>query len=758
MRPYKTIAFMIACMVTLTPIICVASDQIPRTIIALWSQAVEEEIRRSPIHFMAEMPLNHLGLTVEYHNIDEGLPDIANRKDVRGILTWFQSGTVMKEPEAYLKWATDAVKKGKRYVLIEGPGFYENNKGAVTSNFAINKFFSKIGIRDEDDWLDYTYSSRLTMKDLDIVEYERPYRIVPPSYNRISPSKKGVVTHLLAEKRDEAGRASSLVITSPTGGYIAEGFAYFFHLEYQGDKAIEVRQWYINPFKFFRLSFGTDDLPKPDTTTMAGRRIYYSHIDGDGWNNVTHIEDYKQVKPISAEVIMERAIKKYQDLPVSVAPIAADIDKEWVATDKSIEVAKELLALPNVEAASHTYSHPFFWGFFEDENPDKEKPFLRYYPYGAWQKRKIYDIFVDLFRGTNLGKSDEEVAETEGAQGYDFHVPRGFANKKYSTELEIEGSIKAIEELLPKDKKVKILMWSGNTLPYAKAINLTRKAGIRNINGGDTRFDREYSSIGWVSPVGRTVNGERQIYASNSNENTYTDLWTGRYYGFKYLVRTIENTESPIRLKPFNVYYHMYSGERKASLKALLDNLDYARTQKITPITASHYAGIGDGFYTTNIIPLNDGRYKITNRDELQTIRFDRAVFKTADLEKSTGVIGWAHFQGSLYVYLDAEEKEPIIALKPHDNWYKESPAPKAYLDNARWPIWNVKHSNKTTTFNTQGFGQGEMRWIMPKNGNYNIKINGKPYVTLPTKNHILNLFLPQATYQLQKITIERVG
>jgi len=28
-------------------------------------------------------------------------------------------------------------------------------------------------------------------------------------------------------------------------------------------------------------------VPKPDTTTLAGRRIYYSHIDGDGWKELT---------------------------------------------------------------------------------------------------------------------------------------------------------------------------------------------------------------------------------------------------------------------------------------------------------------------------------------------------------------------------------------------------------------------------------------------------------------------------------------
>ena len=48
-----------------------------------------------------------------------------------------------------------------------------------------------------------------------------------------------------------------------------------------------------------------------------------------------------------------------------------------------------------------------------------------------------------------------------------------------------------------------------------------------------------------------------------------------------------------------HIYYHMYSGEKPASVKALLENLVLARSQALAPVATSHYARIAEGFYTS---------------------------------------------------------------------------------------------------------------------------------------------------------------
>src|SRR5580704_13473622 len=91
-----------------------AEEAIPRVVIALYEGG---PVQNSFIHTVAEMPLNRLGLTVEYYDIHEPLPDITHRKDVRGVITWFY-GDVYDSPETFLKWSIEAAEAGKKFVFI----------------------------------------------------------------------------------------------------------------------------------------------------------------------------------------------------------------------------------------------------------------------------------------------------------------------------------------------------------------------------------------------------------------------------------------------------------------------------------------------------------------------------------------------------------------------------------------------------------------------------------------------------------------
>src|SRR5262249_15590771 len=108
----------------------------------------------------------------------------------------------------------------------------------------------------------------------------------------------------------------------------------------------------------------------------SGRRIYFSHIDGDGWNNVSRIQAYHDKQAISAEVILRELIAPYPDLPVSVGVIGADIDERYGRVEAAKRVARELFALPQVEVATHSYTHPYLWPFFENYDRDLEERIL----------------------------------------------------------------------------------------------------------------------------------------------------------------------------------------------------------------------------------------------------------------------------------------------------------------------------------------------------------------------------------------------
>jgi hypothetical protein len=710
-----------------------AEEIVPRTIIALYNGG---DVQNSYIHSIAEMPLNHLGLTVEYHDLHQPLPDIAHRKDVRGVITWFYGDTGL-DPEAYLKWAIAAIESGKKYVIIGSLGISETKQYFDNSVLA-DRFLDRLGIKMQNRWVTPPLNVTYDYKTPEMFLVKAPYEWIRSPYQLITIENDKAQAHLAAHRPNAPADDSAIIITSPTGGYVDVDYA----IRSNDRDGNEVSQWMIDPFLFFRLAYATDDLPKPDTTTMAGRRIYYSNIDGDGWNNVTQLEEYRGKKILSSEVVLNQAIRPFPDLPVMVAPIAADIDTNWAGSDDSRRILRALWALPWVEAGSHTYSHPFYWQFFENSDPNLEIPYLHSYKGRTWQPQNIPDNVKAKADPLPLG----------------YIVPRAFAAEPFEIHKEIEGSVKALVPLLPKGKKIEILAWSGNCSPWEEAVRLTREAKVQNLNGGDTRFDPEYPAYASVASIGRQVGKERQIYASTSNENTYTNLWSENFHAFRYLRKTIDNTETPLRLKPFSIYYHMYSGEREASLDALLGNLKYARAQDIVPMTASHFTHIAEGFYDTQLVALGNDSWRVEHRGALATIRFDYSSFKAVNFDRSQGVIGERRFQGSLYVYLDSAVDSPVIALKNDERYYAPPEEATPYLVESRWLISDLKRSPGHLAFAAQGFGKGDMVWQVAAPGAYRVSVNGKTTDVKVAEDRMLKTSIEDNALDQLHITITEAG
>jgi hypothetical protein len=695
-----------------------AETEVPRVVLGIYDSRSIEIRDYSELHTLAEMPLNHLGLMLRFHDIQDGVPSAEDSKDLRGVLSWLNRDD-MPDPEGYLAWAEQMINQGRKFVIFGQLGFTSQTGGQSTPPHLVNRFLNRLGLEQTGTYRGSTFDVAVISKDSEMVEFERPVPKVLPSYEEMKSIDPRVRSYLVVRKAGDPSTDSHLITQNPTGGYVSSGYI---------EKAFDDlgdgtrRQWLINPFAFFRTAFGTDDLPKPDVTTLSGRRIYYSHIDGDGWRNVTELADYQDAKEpvLSAQVVLEKAIRDYPDLPVTVAPIAADLDKNWHGSDASLAIARETFLEPQVEAGTHTYSHPFKWEFFEGYKPEDEVPFLQRYGGKIAGNYGIHS--EDAFEHATHGKGGEAAHRLE-ASGY--HVPRAYGDFPFELSQEIGGSIDFINQLLPTGKRVELAQWSGNCRPYEAALQATRAAGVRNLNGGDSRFDADFPSHSSVPPVGRGLGASLQIYASNSNENTYTDLWNSRFFGFKYLPATFKNTETPRRLKPLNIYYHMYSGQKLAALKALIGNLDYVRSQEIAPIAASHYAAIGDGFYTTRLIIAGINQWRVLDRGALQTIRFDHAVTKTVDYASSKGVLGHRHHQGSLYVSLDEGVEAPLVALAP-SSIVPADATQSLRLENARWRVSKLSSSRSGVHFSAQGFGDGEFAWNGADNGAYAIIAKGE--------------------------------
>src|SRR3989338_3585781 len=536
----------------------VSAGEIPRTILAFYDPKVQTDYNYSAIHLNAEMPLEHLGLKLEYRSVADPFPSAKEMAGVRGIITWFKRLNAVPNPGLYCNWMQEQILKGKKVVIFGEIGVSKDPNRRLPRE--CRAMLKALEIEYGGGYSDNPLFYEMVYKDPLMTEFEIKFSFVESNENimikALSPASK---VYLKIKRRDLENKTADVIFTSPRGGY-----APFNYTIYE-DKEIEKIHWRINPFRFFEEAFGTKGLPRPDTTTRNGSRIFYTHIDGDGVVNLSHID----WKSFSGEIILKEILEKMPHLTVTASLITGYFDMNEYKSERATKLHRDIYRLPNVEAGVHTYARPLNWS-----------------------------------RGTVALK----------IPGY-----------KFNPEKETVGSAKMMQEMLDAGgvrKKVGILLWSGNCVVNDLEVELASKAGLLNINGGDIRFDRRYDSYASVGPLGIKRGPYYQTYASAQNENTFTNLWEGPYYGFVDVIETFKNTEAPRRIKPIDLYYHFYTGERQASLKALKTVYDYVFLQTIFPMFAGDFVRIAQGFYKTKMEGVAGG-YKITNSGDLKTIRFD---------------------------------------------------------------------------------------------------------------------------------------
>jgi polysaccharide biosynthesis protein PelA len=728
------------------------AQPVPRRVLVLWdSTSVAKDWRNSFAHSMLEMPLNRLGYIAEPLDVAKKLPDPAGFADAHAVVAWIDTDSV-PDPADMLAFLERATRAGLRFVLIGEPGFLRARSGGEgVSLAAANAVFERAGFRLLDEYVRLTFDVEADPRVPALVEYERALEPPLAPFAVWRPSDTGTISALVLRKRDRPETESHVVMVGKQGGLAALGYSHFYEPE------LRRRQWRIDPIVFLARTLGANDAPIPDVTTLVGRRIYFSHIDGDGWRNVTEIQPGRRLRKLSAEIVLDEAIAPFPDLPVTMAPIVADLHSEWCGTQEGRAIARRIFALPQVEAGSHTWTHPFDWPFFERPDAEAlERAVASRYPgcqeNAGWIAKMVARVRNRVSGNTEAKKRAAEFDGQYGAAGA-YNTPRAYAGKPYALTDEIGGAAAYIQTLLPPGKTLGLVQWSGNTAPGEAALALATQAGLRNINGGDTRFDAEFNSLSYVAPIGRRVGAHWQIYAAASNENTYTDLWSDRYFGFRDLAETIANTGAPRRLTPVNVYYHVYSGEKDAALQALLGNLAYARGLEIAPIFASHYAAIAEGFYRARIIALGDRAWRIEDRGALQTVRFDPPFDGAAvDFARARGVLGFRRDAGALYVALDPAEAAPVVALG------RAGPANTVYLIDSRWPIADLKRGQGTFEFAAEGFGAGTMHWRVASDAQYALAVDGTEMGEVRADAHgTLALSLPRADGRRVAVRLRRV-
>lgn len=661
---------------------------VPRTILILHDSS-EDYNRRDRDRFVpkrAEMVLNHLGLKVRYHDIQNGLPPGDKTGNIYGILTWFRDHE-MPHAEDYCRWAVRQIEAGRKFVILGGLGaFVDSSTGKQIPPGLAKSVFYALGLEYRGKWTDNPLLIQMVDKEPSMVEFERTLEGEISVYEQVVPLEADTRTYLRLARTDQSGSASSVIVATSKGGYAMGHYAFF--INYTDDRM----QWRLNPFRFFEEAYDLGGRPKIDTTTLFGRRIFYTHIDGDGFRNVSEMDP----KVFSSEVIRDEILEKFK-LPFTVSFVAAEIDPGYLGSKKTVAVAKSIARMPHVEIGAHGFTHPLDW-----ENQ------ITVFAVRNYSKRVNIEQNPDLF------------SENVYTQGAVVTVDRESYLKR-----EIRGAVDYINgHLLPEGKQVVLNQWTGNCRPPARAIEMTGELGIGNINGGDSRFDRRWPSYTGIAPLARHPQGKVQVHTSNANENIYTNGWDGSFDGLRFVIETYRQSENPTlirrpprRVLPLNLYYHFYSGEKRSSLEALRDVYTWVLSRPIIPVFTSEYISVVEGFFSASVERTGRESWKVSDYGAARTVRFDYEE-QWPDLDRSEGVLGFSKWNDYLYVHLE-KDGPAVLSLTP------ERPR-KPYLKEASAYVDELDLNPESIDFKTRGVRESVYIFAnMRKDGIYEARLTG---------------------------------
>lgn len=548
---------------------------VPKRVLGLYDGRYSSKLMSS-IHTRITTPLEYQGYVVDAVDINKLNYATIDKTRYKAIVVYFETTNSFSDHPELEEWIRDHIGYLPMLFLGELP------QDELT--------LDKLGISDGDPM---TPPYRVKRNE------KLSAGLLTPRFSSIEQrsalklkKEKGFET--LTALEDKNGVKSPVVFKAPWGG-AAIGAYPVNSLQNYDDV------WVVEPFKFLELMLNLPQIPAADVTTESGRRIFTAHVDGDGFPS----RSWFKGSPLVSEVLYKEVFSKY-DVPQTVSVIEGEVSSEGLYPKESPmleEVARKIFALPNVEIASHTFSHPFNW--------------------------------------------DLEWLSHELAYGEHLDIP-GY---KLDYDKEMAGSINYINKTLaPKGKQVKVLLWSGDANPSEELVVKANKLGVLNLNGGNTTIKKGQTSLTNVSPTIIWYRDGVQVYAPQMNENVYTNEWTEHFDGFSRARETYELTGSPRRLKTISIYYHMYSGTYEASLKALKSLYDWALSQEVTPLFISDYALRARTLYETGIAKDLNGQWLI-NSSGVRSLR----------VPKSFGYPKGSDFAG----FNTAEDGNYVILMQP---------------------------------------------------------------------------------------------
>jgi hypothetical protein len=391
------------------------------------------------------------------------------------------------------------------------------------------------------------------------------------------------------------------------------------------------REWLLDPFSFFQAALRLPVQPAFDLTTENGRRLGIIEVRGDRLFE----KDEHGVEVIDRLL----AWVERNGAPVTVGVIEAEANNE----ERRSKV-RQLASVPHVRLASHTYSHPFYWGVFEGKKDADQQPYR-------------YGIFMD---------------------GYAAEMTR-----------ETGGTIEFMKSVAPESPL--LLIWSGDGKPGPAALAAAHKGGLPSYGGGGLRWQSGPLSLADLSPTLRPTEWGIQVLTPLTGEPLFAQLWYGEALNFSKTGEWNRQLDSARRLRISSISVHADALMHTRGSE-LLDMLaDEQRKENVLGIWVDEYVQRARAFQTASIARDLNGNWLLFG-DALRTVRLPASEILP---EISTDIVGYSDRNNERYIHLARNH----AVLKPMREGQAQTDVPPLRLIHASAPLksWHLNSDGTAT-------------------------------------------------------------
>ncbi|MBN1697037.1 MAG: DUF2194 domain-containing protein [Spirochaetales bacterium] len=200
-----------------------------KKVLALYKSTENQTDRENLILYHLADILNDMGFTIEYWDIDSGIPDSLIMQEIRVIISWYGSPE-MEDPVAYLDFIDRSVNEGRKFIVIDNFGAWRYRKEGdevYVDIQRLNLTLSKLGLWYLGEWAQGKDVIAISEKVPEMVEAGGKQILTEESfYYYFLKVDRDLDVYLSLKRKDEDFEASPVIVSNRNGGFVFSTYIY----------------------------------------------------------------------------------------------------------------------------------------------------------------------------------------------------------------------------------------------------------------------------------------------------------------------------------------------------------------------------------------------------------------------------------------------------------------------------------------------------------------------------------------------------